>query len=307
MPTSAVLREIRRASRPHGVAHGSAIRLTQHQLDRCCATGALERPHQFVFVDPAVPRTALQDLAIAVMAGGSLAAAWGRSAAALWDVIEHPPTPEIVVPHRRVAVVPGAIVHRSRDLEPSQIVHRKSIPCLDPLLATLSLGVVLSPIEVAEVIIAARQLNLFEPAAIGVTLSKVARPGRTGVRTTRAALDLVMIGDRPAESVLELRFAHGPARHGIPPFAYQHEVRIGGKRFYLDFAYPEVKLAIEVDGYDSRRSRARLDSDVIRQNLLVLNGWTVLRFTWTQVKNDPAGVAAAILQALGSLGYPFGR
>jgi hypothetical protein len=282
--------------------------MSQRRIERCCASGVLERRHAGVFVNPAATRTPLQDLAIAVAIGGPLAAAWGRSAAALWGLINHhPPTPEIVVPWRRHVVIEGAIVHRSRALSSRVLMHRDHIRVTDPLIATIDLGVVLSPVEVAEVIIRARQMKLFEPSAVRTTLDRIAKPGRTGTVTSRAALELIMIGDRPAETVLELRFHIGPGQCGLPRYAYQHEVRINGKRHYIDFAYPEVMLAIEVDGYEKRASRDSLDYDNERANRLVLAGWSILRFTWTQVTNDPRQVAADILSRLGQLGYRFGR
>ena len=116
-----------------------------------------------------------------------------------------------------------------------------------------------------------------------------------------------MIGDRPAESVLEFRFHIGPRRHGMPPYSYQHEVKINNRKYFIDFAYPEVMLAIEVDGYEKRASRASLDNDAQKGVMLALAGWTVVHFTWTRVTNDPAGVAADILTLLGNRGYRFGR
>jgi hypothetical protein len=308
MPTPRVLREIRRATRPHGVATADRLRLSPSQLQRCCAVGVLERPHPGVYVDPAVPRTPLKDLAIAVAAGGHLAAAWGRSAGALWRLLDdHPPAPEIVIPKRRWARIDGVVVHRSSALSPDMLGFREHIRCTNALVTVVDLGVVLSPLDVAEVLIRARQQRLFEPAAVASVLARLARPGRNGVTTTRQALDLIMIGDRPAESALELRFAIGPGAHGIPPYVYQHEVRVAGRKLFIDFAYPSVKLAIEVDGYEKRRSRASFDYDTERQNLLTLDGWLVIRFTWTRVIGDPAGVAADIVSALFMRGYGFAR
>jgi very-short-patch-repair endonuclease len=245
-------------------------------------------------------------LAIAVAAGGPTAAAWGRSAAAIWQLLDqHPGTPEIVIPHARQAKIDGVVVHRSLDLCPEHVTLRDHIRVTNPLVTTLDLGVVLGPLDVADVIIWARQLKLFNPDAIRATVQRLARPGRTGVRNVRQALDLIMIGDRPAESVLELRFHLGPGKL-LPDYEYQWAVKIRGQRYYIDFAYPSVKVAIEVDGYEKRRAKEALDRDDRRQNMLVLDGWTVLRFTWVRVLFDPAGVAAEVLAALGHLGYRFG-
>jgi hypothetical protein len=175
-----------------------------------------------------------------------------------------------------------------------------------PPITALDLGVVLSPMDVADVLVTARQMKLFDPAAFRATLARVAKSGRTGVRTARAALELVMIGDRPADSVLELRFHHGPGRH-LPPYEYQWPVQVRGRRFRIDFAYPSVKLAIEVDGYDKRKSRRSLDEDALRSRLLVLDGWTIVRCTWTQVVFEGDAVALDVLAALGASGYTFCR
>ena len=67
-------------------------------------------------------------------------------------------------------------------------------------------------------------------------------------------------------------------------------MRIGRKRYYIDFAYPEVMLAIEVDGYEQRASTESLAYDNNRANQLVLAGWTILRFGWERVVNDPQGL-----------------
>lgn len=307
MATPDVLLEIRRATRPYGVAGADDFRLTPRQLQWAHRTGVLACPHPGVYVDPALPRSPLQDLAVAVKAGGRLASAWGRSAGALCDIVDvHPPVPEIVVPRQRHARVDGAVVHRSSDLCSEHVMLHKGIRVTKPLITALDLGVVLTPMDLADVLVRARQRNLFEPAGVQTMLRRLAKCGRTGIRTTRAALELVMIGDRPADSILELRFHHGPGRQ-LPPYEYQWEVRIAGRTYYIDFAYPSVMIAIEVDGYETRIAREALLRQTKRQNAIVLAGWQVLRFTWEQVVFDPSGVAAQITAALGAAGYNFCR
>jgi very-short-patch-repair endonuclease len=307
MTTPDVLSEIRRASRPYGVATDDDLRLTARQKQWACRTGALIRRHCGVYVDPAVPWSPMQDLAVAIAGGGHMASAWGRSAAAIWGLVdEHPTVPEIVVPRQRYARVDGAVVHRSSGLCWDDLMFRHHVRVTKPLITALDLGVILGPMDVAEVLVRARQLRLFEPDALRQTITRVAKQGRTGIRTGRAALELVMIGDRPADSVLELRFHHGPGQQ-LPPYEYQWKVRIRGKNLRIDFAYPAVKLAIEVDGYEKRKSRASLAADARRANLLVLDGWTIVRFAWEDVQFDPIRVASEILAALARVEYEFRR
>ena len=303
MPTAATLREIRRATRHHGVTVSEELELSQRQKEQCCKDGTLERRHPAVFADPAFPRSRVQDLAAAVAAARPFGAAWARSALTLWGVWdEHPAVPELVVPYGKIRAVTGAAVYRSRMLEPSMFTVRDHIRVAKPLVALVGLGVVVDAQQVADTIIRARQRRLFTVGDVRTAIDRLARPGRTGIAVARRAAELIMIGDRPADSVLEFRFHIGPGR-GLPPYRYQHEVRIGSKAYRIDFAYPEVQLAIEVDGYEKRASAEALTYDNERANQLVLAGWTVMRFTWAHVLNDPARVASHIKLKLGQLGY----
>jgi very-short-patch-repair endonuclease len=107
--------------------------------------------------------------------------------------------------------------------------------------------------------------------------------------------------EAPLESVLELRFLLLAQRQGLPKMVFQHEVRIGGRTYRIDAAYPDLKLAIEVDGYAKRASPEAMARDLARQNALVLAGWTILRFPWSRVVGDPSSVAEEIMRALWSL------
>jgi very-short-patch-repair endonuclease len=69
----------------------------------------------------------------------------------------------------------------------------------------------------------------------------------------------------------------------------------------VDFAYPEIKLAIEVDGFGVHGTPRAMAKDFVRQNGLVPYGWRVLRFTWRQVTREPGMVAGTIRSALQAL------
>jgi hypothetical protein len=78
--------------------------------------------------------------------------------------------------------------------------------------------------------------------------------------------------------------------------SYQHDfVDDQGRPRRIDFAvveHPEVRIAIEVDGYDKEStgmgmSRAAFDDFMLRQNALTRQGWLLLRFTNSQVRHSP--------------------
>ncbi|MBV1851930.1 type IV toxin-antitoxin system AbiEi family antitoxin domain-containing protein [Catellatospora tritici] len=53
----------------------------------------------------------------------------------------------------------------------------------------------------------------------------------------------------------------------------------------VDLGFEEVKLAVEVDGRAWHSSGDRFQHDRTRQNRLVRAGWTVLRFTWHDLRD----------------------
>ena len=57
------------------------------------------------------------------------------------------------------------------------------------------------------------------------------------------------------------------------------ELWLDGERFYIDIGFAALKIAIELDGFRYHSDRASFERDRAKQNLLVLGGWTVLRYT----------------------------
>ncbi|WP_061810518.1 hypothetical protein [Rossellomorea vietnamensis] len=76
-----------------------------------------------------------------------------------------------------------------------------------------------------------------------------------------------------------------------------------GKR-YLDFAYirPAIRVCFEVDGYGPHLkniSRWQFSDSLERQNQLVMDGWTVIRFSYDQVKEKPRRCQQVVQQVIG--------
>jgi very-short-patch-repair endonuclease len=61
--------------------------------------------------------------------------------------------------------------------------------------------------------------------------------------------------------------------------------------------WPAVRLIVEVDGYAYHRAPSAFEADRERDVKLVLAGWRVLRFTWTQITTRPAYVARSVTGA----------
>lgn len=85
----------------------------------------------------------------------------------------------------------------------------------------------------------------------------------------------------------------------------QKEILLDGRYRRIDFAVerPGLKVAIEIDGWDKTgtgmgMNRKQHQDFLDRQNALVLAGWTPLRFTPVEVRDQPTAVARRIDSAI---------
>jgi very-short-patch-repair endonuclease len=68
--------------------------------------------------------------------------------------------------------------------------------------------------------------------------------------------------------------------------------------YTIDVAFPDAKVAIEVDGWAWHVDADRFRADRRKGNALVRAGWTLLRFTWHDLTTRPAECLAEIRDAL---------
>lgn len=85
---------------------------------------------------------------------------------------------------------------------------------------------------------------------------------------------------------------------GIKNWQTNMPVCLNGQIFYIDIAFKQRKLAIEIDGRLHETDEDLFESDRWRQNALVTDGWQVLRFTWTMLRDYPEVFIRAIRDAL---------
>ncbi|MGH2828137.1 MAG: endonuclease domain-containing protein [Actinomycetota bacterium] len=83
----------------------------------------------------------------------------------------------------------------------------------------------------------------------------------------------------------------------VPEREYRVELPDGGEA-YLDFAYPNLLLGIEVDGYGYHSGRERWRRDMHRENQLKRLGWVILHFSWDDIRYRPEELVNEIKDAL---------
>lgn len=54
----------------------------------------------------------------------------------------------------------------------------------------------------------------------------------------------------------------------------------------LDFAFPNEKIAIEIDGHEYHKTKEQRTNDARRERYLQSKGWKVIRFTGTEIFGD---------------------
>jgi very-short-patch-repair endonuclease len=107
------------------------------------------------------------------------------------------------------------------------------------------------------------------------------------------------IGDRfesdRTRSELEARFLALCRRHRLP----QPEVNVRVGPFKVDFLWRDRRLIIEVDGWETHRTRSAFEADRARDVELELLGYTVVRLTHRRLVNEASRVARTLRALLG--------
>lgn len=255
------------ATRQHGVIGVGQLRaagLDKFAVVRRVQAGRLHRIHRGVY---AVGHEGLGSEGrwmAAVLALGEGAILSHRSAAELWNLL--PVTDgriDVTVSHaggRRQR--PGLRIHRSPSLPNSATTIRNGIAVTTPARTIADLPRVVEPNEVRRAI---RQAEV-----------RGHRLGGVEVDHTR--------------SELEYLFLRLCRRHRLPTPAVN--VRIG--RFEVDFLWRHARLIVETDGYRYHRGATAFEDDRARELELGQLGYTLRRFSYRQVTEQPRAVATAL-------------
>lgn len=84
---------------------------------------------------------------------------------------------------------------------------------------------------------------------------------------------------------------------GISGWFGNWSITLGGDTWPIDIAFPRLRLAIEIDGYEFHRDRRTFEWDHEKADRLVEDDWTVIRITWAMLQ-DPAAFLSRIRRAM---------
>lgn len=211
----------------------------------------------------------------------------GRSAAWCHGLLDEPPrTPEVVLPRECARRLVGVRSTRT-ELDRRDRMVRRRLPVVSGALAVLQSIAVLGSGD-SELLDRALQERVSYPE-LAATLERWR--GHRGV----GAVDILIAAAADGAASKSERIAHALLRAaGIGGWRANHPVG----RAIVDIAFVDERVAVEVDGWAWHHTRQRFERDRVRQNVLVLAGWTVLRFTWADLTEDPERVVAVTRRAL---------
>jgi very-short-patch-repair endonuclease len=79
---------------------------------------------------------------------------------------------------------------------------------------------------------------------------------------------------------------------------WQHPVVLESRTVYLDLAFVEERVAVELDGAAFHDGRANRERDLRRDAALIALGWVVLRFSYWRLHDEPDLVCDEIAAVL---------
>lgn len=203
------------------------------------------------------------------------------AAARLWDFDPRPAARyEITVDRKCFVDRPGVTLHRSKFMDEHDITNREGIDSTSfertlsdctTLLSQSQLGRALDNGLRRGVASLTRLKDCLEQTESG--------PGRH-MATIRSLLAERGIGFDPGGSRSELQVLDLFRKAGLSIPVQQHQVRVGGRKYRPDFAWPDLMVFAEYYGAPFHTGASAVAADSQRLTALASAGWLPLVFTW---------------------------
>lgn len=182
---------------------------------------------------------------------------------------------EVTVFDRTTPRLRGVVAHRASILVADDVVVVNRLPATSPARTVVDLAACndIDSALLTRIVDDCAVRRLCTPDEVAGCLDRCeARRGR------RRLLSIVDQRVR-ADSHLEAVWLRRLQRAGLRPPAVGYQLVVDGRVLVLDFAWPEHRVGIEVDGWQPHATRGAFDRDRLRDLAAVRIGWTILRVT----------------------------
>jgi very-short-patch-repair endonuclease len=227
----------------------------------------------------------------AVLATGPAAVLSHCSAAALWMIRPNSRSViDVTTPHKSRSW--DGIKRHHKALPPDEVTVEEGIPVTSVPRTILDLAAT-EPLDVVENLIREMEFRqLWDRLSLPDLIERY--PGRRGVRKVRAALERLEedpVGRK--RSKLEERFAPFLRLYRLPlPRFNDWILLLNGKRYQVDCHWPDLRQIVELDGWQTHRTKSAFREDRARDRRLTAAGYTVTHITWNQLDDEPEAIAA---------------
>jgi very-short-patch-repair endonuclease len=287
----ATVRVCRVAEQQFGVISYRQLRgcgLSQSMISRWAADARIHRYYPGVYTLGHRALTAEGRLVAALLYAGPGAVLSHHTAAWWWSLLDREPaTVDVSAPGRRGSL-PEVTVHHPRHLE---AVRHRRFPITGVARTLLDSAAGLSVERVRRLLAEADYRRLLDFDAVEAVLGR-GQPGSATLRQAAAR-------HRPelafTKSELEEAFIALCERGRLPMPLINTTVM----RELVDAQWPEQRVIVEVDGKQGHGTPAQIERDRARDLKLRTAAYTVLRYSWKQVKRQPAAVISDLAAVLG--------
>jgi very-short-patch-repair endonuclease len=220
-------------------------------------------------------------------AGGAPAAVTGLAAAHWHGMFDAAPAlVEITVPRATHRIAPAGVALRRSDLHAVDLVEHRGLLVADGPLAALEAAIALP--DGSTFLDRALQRHVPFLDLYDCYCRNLGRRGWSQARRLiTAAADRA---DSAAERILKRLLREAGITGWVPGHRFGQHL--------IDLAFPDQRVAIEVDGWAWHVDVDRFRADRRKGNALTRAGWTLLRFTWHDLVTRPAEVVAEIRHTL---------
>jgi very-short-patch-repair endonuclease len=233
----------------------------------------------------------------AVLACGPGAVLSHRSAAAHWGLLRTDQTRIDVTAPRGRHGAPGIRLHRSRCLDARDTTHHQGIPITTVSRTLLDLAATARPSELERALAQTERLHLYDHRAVQATIARA-----NGHRGTHVLKHATSRAPKWTKNEWEAEFLQLIRKAGLPEPQTNDAFDVPGHgHCEPDFHWPEQRVIVETDGFETHGTRQAFRNDRAKDAALTAAGYRVLRFT----RDDDPQLAierlSAVLASSGSV------
>jgi hypothetical protein len=250
--------------------------------------------HRNVYRPTAVELTAADHARAAWLWSGRRATMVGHSAAALLGTKWVPADLPAEAAHSRRGT-PKGIAMRSNSIRADELCTVDGITCTTAARTAYDLGRRLESETAVIRLDALMNATGVTPEAVDAIAARY--PGARGIRALARTLHLV---DAGSESPQETRLRLLLIQSGLPRPMTQIPVADtqGRVRRRIDMGYPQWMVGVEYDGEHHFENPDDYAKDIVRLEFLANRGWTIVRVSARQLRDERPAIVARVRRAL---------